>query len=271
MSFFELSKILGALAEPLNTILLLLLVATLLLWRGRARAGRWLLTATVAVLSLIMVLPISNLLLTPLEQRFPQLDPLPAKVDGIVMLGGAQQPRLTRAYGQPAMNDHAERMTTFLALARRYPEARLLFSGGSGDIRHPEAGEADTVRLFLEQQGFDASRVQYESRSRNTYENALYSKALVKPQANETWLLVASAGDVPRSIGVFRAVGWQVTPFPCDYNALPLEWTPSFSLLDSLKGVDYALHEWIGLLAYYLTGKSSSIFPAPNQENAAPK
>ena len=265
MPFFEASKILSLLIDPLNAIFLLLLIATLFLWRGKLLPARRLLTLLVTGLVAVIVFPIGNLLLLPLEERFPQPNPLPAKVDGIIMLGGAQQPRLTRAHGQPAMNGRAERMTTFLALARQYPGAKLLFSGGSGEFLHQEVNEADTVRLFLQQQGFDADRVVYESRSRNTYENAVNSKALAQPKAGETWLLVTSAADVPRAVGIFRKIGWPVLPFPCDYNALRGEWAPNLALLDALSTIDHGLHEWIGLAVYYLTGKTSSFFPAPEE------
>ena len=263
MGFFELSKIGGFVLEPLNALFLaLLLVLALLRFRRPASAQR-LLAAIVALLALQFFVPIGALALRPLETRFPAPAELPAQVDGIIMLGGAQQPRLTRAWGQPALNGHAERMTTFLALARRYPGARLVFSGGSGDPLHQEVEEADTVRLFLREQGFDPARVSYESTSRNTWENAVHSRTMVSPRPGEAWLLVTSAADLPRAIGAFRGVGWPVTPVPCDYNTLPIDWTPGLSLLDSFEALAWALHEWAGLVAYFATGKSAVLFPAP--------
>lgn len=262
--FFETAKAFGLLLEPVNALFTLLLIATGLLWRGRWRVARWLVTFAVTGLAGLIFLPIAALLLLPLEQRFPMPMPLPQQVDGIIMLGGAQQPRLTAAYGQPALNSHAERMSTFLAMARRYPGAKLVASGGSSDPLRPELSEADTTRLFLIQQGFDPTRVVFESKSRNTYENAVFSKEVVAPKAQERWLLITSAADLPRAVGVFRKVGWPVIPMPCDYNATPPTWKPSSSLLVELNALHHALHEWAGLLAYYLTGKSESLFPAPS-------
>ena len=263
MSFFELSKILGLLIDPLNAIVLLLVIATIFLWRGKPLAARRLLTLIVALFIALIVFPLGDLLLGPLEERFPQPSSMPTKVDGIIMLGGAQQPRLTNAHGQPAMNGGAERMTTFLALARQYPEARLIFTGGSAALLHADVGEAETVHLFLRQQGFDAGRVLYETRSRNTYENAVHSKALAQPKAGERWLLVTSAANLPRAIGVFRSIGWPVQAMPCDYHSLPPEWPVFNSPLDSLVEISNGLHEWIGLVVYYITGKTSSFFPQP--------
>jgi uncharacterized SAM-binding protein YcdF (DUF218 family) len=196
LGFFLLSKVLGILVDPLAILFLILLIALVLLRRGRLSGARWLLGLVVALMLVVTLLPVGELLLYRLEQRFPA-PVLPAKVDGIIMLGGAQQPRLTAAYNQPALNAAAERMTTFLALARRYPEAKLVFSGGSADLLHHELHEGLTVRLFLEQQGFDPERVIYESSSRNTYENIVNSKQMVRPQDKEVWLFVQSAADIP--------------------------------------------------------------------------
>lgn len=261
MSFFELSKILGFLLDPLNVIFLAVLSATLQLWRGRHSAALRLLALVCVVCIAILVFPVSQSLLIPLEQRFPIPDLARTKVDGVIMLGGAQQTLITREFGQPAMNRHAERMTTFLALARKYPDAKLVFSGGSGLLLHQDVSEADVVRLFLKEQGFDPDRVLYESKSRNTYENAVLSKNLATPKPNETWLLVTSAAHLPRSVGIFRSIGWDVVPMPCDYQARKDGWGPSFSLLDSLQDIRYATHEWIGLIVYYVTGKTAMFLP----------
>ncbi|MGH8587786.1 MAG: YdcF family protein, partial [Gammaproteobacteria bacterium] len=134
MDFLRLSKALAVFTEPLNVLAFVLLAALVLLWRGRWTGARRLLAFVVAGMFAVTVFPIGDLLLFGLEQRFPAPASLPDKVDGIIMLGGAQEPRLTAAYGQPALNGAAERMTTFLALARRYPQARLVFAGGSGDV-----------------------------------------------------------------------------------------------------------------------------------------
>ena len=261
--FFELSKIVWLIIQPINLIALLVIGAALLLWIGKTRAARILVTCLAALFIGAVVLPVDKALLVPLEQRFPA-KPLPARVDGIILLGGAQQPRLTKQFGQPALNGAAETLTTFLALVRRYPRAKLVFSGGSGDLLHQELAETDTVKLFLEQQGFDKDRVLYESKSRNTYENALLSKPLAAPKPGETWLLIASAASMPRAAGVFRKQGWPVVAVPCDYNALPSSgWEPNLALRTTFEGLSRALYEWIGLVAYYVTGKTSALFPGP--------
>ncbi|MES2353367.1 MAG: YdcF family protein [Pseudomonadota bacterium] len=261
MSFFEISKIFGLLIDPLNSIFLLSFIAALLLWLGKHRAARALSTFIVAIFVVILVFPIGDLLLIPLEERFPPPNPWPTKVDGIIMLGGSQIPLLTHAHGQPALNGHAERMTTFLALARRYPDAKLVFSGGAGDMRQQNIKESETVKLFLTQQGFDADRVIYESKSRNTYENVIFSQEMVKPKNDETWLLITSAASIPRAVGLFQKVGWPVVAAPCSYKSLKPSLVPSLNLSESISSIQYATHEWIGLAVYYMTGKTQSLFP----------
>lgn len=261
MMFFILSKIAWFLIEPTNLLIFTLVAATGMLWRGHTRAATYTLTATSTALLLVIVLPVGDALLVPLEQRF-KVPELPARLDGIILLGGAQQPLLTKAYHQPEMNGAAETMTTFLALARAHPEATLVFSGGSGDIRHQGLSEADTMKLFLRQQGFDAGRVIYERRSRNTYENAIFAKRLVNPAPGQRWVLVASAYGMPRAVGVFRAAGWPVIPYPCNYHVgHRLHLLPSLHFSGSLDSLSMALHEWVGLAAYYVAGKTAALFP----------
>lgn len=262
MFFFTLSKIVGFFINPLNAIFVLFLIVTISLYLGKYVLARRISVFITAVFIALLFIPVGDILLHPLEQRFPIQRQLPSKVAGIILLGGAQQPLLTKYYGQASLNSHAERMTTFLALARRYPQVKLVFSGGSGDILNRNVSEENTVRLFLEEQGFDPNRVIYESKSRNTYENVLLSKQLVAPKKGETWLMIMSASSMPRAIGIFQKLDWKVVPVPCDYQSLPPSFRFSMNLLGELQDINEALHEWIGLITYYVTGKSSNIFPS---------
>ena len=262
MLFFTLSKIVGFFINPLNAIFVLFLIVTVALYLGKYILARRISVFITAIFITLLFIPIGDILLYPLEQRFPIQRQLPSKVDGIILLGGAQQPLLTKYYGQASINGHGERMTTFLALARRYPQAKLVSSGGSGNILNQDVGEEHTVRLFLQEQGFDPNRVIYESKSRNTYENVLFSKQLVVPKKGETWLMIMSASSMPRAVGIFQKFDWNVVPIPCDYQSLPPGFRFSMDLLGELQDINDALHEWIGLITYYVTGKSFSIFPA---------
>jgi uncharacterized SAM-binding protein YcdF (DUF218 family) len=164
----------------------------------------------------------------------------------------------------PSLNAAAERLTTFVALARRYPNAKLVFTGGSGALIPGDAVEADGARMLLESLGVPADRVLFESASRTTYDNALMSRTLALPRDGQTWLLVTSASHMPRSVGAFRRAGWQVQAWPVGYKTYHMRY-PVFSLMlgDKIAGVDWAVHEWVGLVAYRLLGRTSALFPAP--------
>lgn len=263
-TFFFLSKLAWWLIEPSNAVVFAIGAAIILLFAGRVRAGRNILLAVAVFVGALSLLPIPDIVVGTLEQRFPRPDPLPEKVDGIILLGGAQIPRMTEEYGTPALNAAAGTVTTFMWLGRRYPDAKLVFTGGSGDPMAQDLTEAETLRLFLTQQGFDAGRVLYEKRSRNTYENAVLSKPLANPQPGETWILVTQALHAPRSVGAFRKIGWDVTPYSETYRyGRHVHFGPPSNVREALALFSIGVREWVGLLAYRLTGRSAAFLPAP--------
>lgn len=260
---FAFSKIFWLFAQPANLLLALLLLGLLLGFTPWRRLGRWL-TAVVALGFLVIaVVPLGDWLMQTLEQRFPAPATLPDQVDGIVVLGGAVGVAITVEYGRPALNGHAERMTEFVAMARKYPQAKLVFTGGSGTLLGDDKiTEADVARFLFETIGPAPDRVIYESESRNTFENAVKTKSLVGPKDGETWLLITSAFHMPRAVGVFRKAGWEVQPYPVDYKSMRRP-RMRFSLAGGLNMLHFAMHEWIGMIAYRLLGRMDEVFPAP--------
>jgi uncharacterized SAM-binding protein YcdF (DUF218 family) len=269
--FFVASKILGFFAIPSNLVISLGILGVCLLPTRFARAGRGLAAASVIILAILGLSPIGNLLIIPLEQRFPAWNGAAGAPDGIIVLGGAIAPDVSRARNEIALNESAERTTVVAELARRYPEARILFSGGSGALIYDEGIEAEfAVRLF-ETFGIPRSRVMLEDRSRNTVENAMFSKQMIAPKPRERWLLVTSAYHLPRAVGAFRKVGFAVEPYPVDWRTRGNEdaWRPFATLGDGLRRTDTAVREWVGLAAYWLSGRSSELFPGPGSESAS--
>ena len=262
---FVLSKIVLFLLNPGVWLALLLIGGSALLWTRWRRAGRWILTAASLFIAVVSVLPVGLAMTGVLEDRFPVVHGLKGPVDGIVVLGGAVQQRVTRYRGQPTLTDAAERMTEFVVLARRFPKARLVFSGGSGLLFHQNEKEIDTARLFFTQMGIDLARILFEGKSRNTYENAVYSFRLVKPRPGERWVLVTSAMHMPRAVGVFRKAGWtDLVPYPVDFHTFgPAQYTLGLNMVDGLSTFSIALREWSALFAYRMLGRINSIFPGP--------
>jgi uncharacterized SAM-binding protein YcdF (DUF218 family) len=264
--FFVLSKVLGFFAIPSNLIILIGGLGLLLLPGRFARAGRWLASASLVVLAVLGFSPVGNALIIPLEHRFAFWSPMGRVPDGIIVLGGAIDG--SAANDQVVLNEAAERITIIPELARRYPNARILFSGGRGALIYDGVAEAQIAGRLLESFGIARDRVTLEDRSRNTAENAAFSKALSHPQPGELWLLVTSAYHMPRAMGAFRKVGFAVEPYPVDWRTRGGEdaLRPFVSVSDGLQRTDAAVHEWLGLLIYWITGRSSTLFPGPTQD-----
>jgi uncharacterized SAM-binding protein YcdF (DUF218 family) len=263
--FFILSKTLGFFALPSNVVATLAAVGVVLMFTRYHRAGRRLVTLGVVLLLLAGLSPLGNILIFPLEQRFPPWDEARGAPAGIVVLGGAISPDISAARGTPALNESAERLTAVAEIARKYPDVRIIYSGGNARLLLTGGNEAEPALRLLESFGIARSRLLAEDKSRNTVENAVFSKALADPKPGERWLLVTSGYHMPRAIGIFRQAGFPVEAFPVDWRTrgaidlvLPFE-----SLSAGLRRTDTAMREWFGLAVYWMTGKSTALFPAP--------
>jgi uncharacterized SAM-binding protein YcdF (DUF218 family) len=249
--------------SPTFLLALLAALGALLLWTPRWHGGRALVCLAVLGFALIAVLPVEQWALRPLEDRFPAPQ-LPEHVDGIVVLGGAIEADLSADRGQPALNQFADRMTEFVTLARRYPEARLAFTGGPLPGQPDGPREADAARELLAGLGIDGPRMLFEDRSTTTWENAVFTQAAIQPRQGEIWLLVTSAMHLPRAVGAFRAVGWETIPIPVGYKTYrATRGHRAHGLVEKLELLREAAHEWVGLAYYWLGGRSTALFPAP--------
>jgi uncharacterized SAM-binding protein YcdF (DUF218 family) len=263
--FYHLAKLGWFLLEPSNLIGFVGGVGVVLCWGRFWRLGRRLMVTSLVLLLTLGLSPVANWLILPLEMRFPVPDLRSRKIDGIVVLGGAVQERQTVAHGLMALNDAGERMLAMADLARRYPEARVVFSGGSAIFSGATQSEGEVVREHLVSFGLKPDRVIIENNSKNTHDNAVMSRRLVEPKPGETWLLVTSAWHMPRSIGIFRQANWPVLAYPVDFRTAGWQdQTRGFwSTSDGLRRSDTAAREWVGLLVYRLTGKTGALFPGP--------
>lgn len=155
-----------------------------------------------------------------LESRFDRALPGDKPVTGIVVLGG-NLPRAEAA----------------VILARHYPDARIISSG-------PGAVERAVLLTEL------GSRPIIDTRPQTTFENAFFSKDVARPKHGERWIIVTSAVHMPRAVGAFRAVGFDVEPWPVDDTP---EHMPHLT--------EWVQHEVVGLAYYWLRGRSASLFP----------
>jgi uncharacterized SAM-binding protein YcdF (DUF218 family) len=265
--FFVLSKVLGFFAFPSNTIAAICLLGVGLLVIRWRRIGSVAVALGVFLLLLFGYSPASTVLLLSLTERFPAWQFDGHEPDGIIVLGGAIDSEVSAARNSVQTDAYGERLIAMLELARRFPKARIVFSGGSGSLMEHPHPEAPIAGQLLERFGVAPERIVLESQSRTTYENATFVRALVSPKPGERWLLVTSSFHMPRAIGAFRRAGLEVEAYPVDWRtrgwedaALPFD-----QLSNGLFRTDMAAHEWLGLVVYWLTGRSSALLPSPAQ------
>lgn len=247
-------------------VLTLAIVGAALLFGTRfRRTARGLLIGAALLIVVGGILPLSTWLLLPLEERFPRADLSGRPIDGIVILGGSEEARIAASRHVHALNMAAERMTEGVALARRFPNARIVFTGGSTSIVLGPAVEADAAGKVLTDLGVEQARLGLERAARDTSENARNAKALADPKPGERWLLVTSAWHMPRAMGLFRKAGFTVEPWPVDYRTAGSDdaFVPFYSPSNGLLRLDMAAREWAGLFVNWITGRSDALLPKP--------
>jgi uncharacterized SAM-binding protein YcdF (DUF218 family) len=257
--FFAASKIFSVFLSPVSVLLIAALLGVL--WsKGRfARTGRAIALVAILVLIVAAMTPLGPILVSPLEDRFPQPPPGLPPPYGIIVLGGALNGPTSHARGQ-AVGEAEQRVVEAAILAKRYPEAKIVFSGGSGSLLDTESTEAPEARKLLIDLGVDPNRITLEDKSRNTAENARFTAAMVHPEPSQRWLIVTSAFHMSRAIALFRKAGFDAIACPVAYLT-PSEW--SFEPAHNLQILEIAAHEWIGLLAYWGSGRIDNLFPGP--------
>jgi uncharacterized SAM-binding protein YcdF (DUF218 family) len=262
---FTATKIISAILVPTNFLLLLSIAGAALLFTRWRRAGRGIVVLAVLLLIVGGLTPLPEWGLRILEERFPAPSVLPAQVDGIVVLGGDLSAELAGArpgYGLGGRGGGA-RVIEFAVLARRYPGAKLVYSGGTGSLIS-DAREADAAAELYRDFGLRVDEMIFERDSRTTWENAKFAAAAAKPDPSETWLLVTSAYHMPRSVGTFRRAGWPVTAYPVGFMTPPAgTGRPGFQVGRNLDLSDRLAHEILGLVMYRVRGFTDTLWPGP--------
>ena len=269
--FFVTSKISWLVASPVILLLIVAFVAVLTSAVRHSSAARATALGAILLLTALAMTPIGLLIIAPLEDRFPEPPAHMPPPDGIIVLGGAVRGVESAALGQIVF-DEGERVVEAAILAKRYPTARVIFTGGTGLLLTADAPtEAQAAQKLLVELGVDPSRITLETASRNTDENARFTAELIRPQPKQRWLLVTSAWHMPRSMGLFKKAGFNVTAFPVAFRTLGegrgVRWETDPAR--NLQTFETAEHEWIGLVAYWATGRIDRLFPGPERAPSA--
>jgi uncharacterized SAM-binding protein YcdF (DUF218 family) len=258
--FFISSKLIWTLISPSTWLILFPAIAVLLSRFNRKLASGFFTVLSVLYWISIGFFPIGQWLVKPLE-NYASTPSVEIEPDGIIVLGGAWLSAQSAYWGQWELNHAAEREIAFLLLAKRFPDAKLVFTGGSGKLTDQTNKEATFAAKLYQDFGVDPTRLTFEDQSRNTAENAEFTKQLVSPKPEETWLMITSAYHMPRAIGVFCAEQWQVMPYPVDHIGDQIRVRPQWALAAHLWELERVTHEWVGLFAYRLLGKTNELFP----------
>lgn len=256
--FFIASKTVGMIARVESWFLALLLLAVLLGAMGRQLAMRRVVGLTFVLTLALTIFPLGTPLMRSLEAQYPANPALPDHVDGIIVLGGAEDMGPSTLWGVYATNEGGERLFAGAELARRFPQAQLVFTGGAASLVYEDStfGPSQMTKALWISLGVAEAQIVIEDQSRNTSENASLTKALVAPKEGEVWVLVTSAFHMPRSVETFQRNGWPgIVAWPVDFrsgeNSLRAEWR----LDDHLSDLNVALKEYMGLTVYRWRGK----------------
>ena len=254
--FFWLPKLLDFVEDPLQWVLLLSILSLLLVWRRRERAARRTLALAVLLLAFLGIVAVPDAILQRLENAYPGTTQSPAEFEGVLVLGGGLDGgRKALEREQTLLGGSAERVTTAAALARRFPDLKIVLTGYAGPWESVGPTEAQGTLNFFEEQGVPTAGVIVEPTARNTFEIAENVKTLPGIDVSRPWLLLTSAWNMPRALLAFRKAGWNVEPLPVDYMTGTTIDYYRFSILGGANAWWHVLHEVLGIAWYRLTGR----------------
>ena len=254
---YLLSKLIWIVLSPLNLLLIFLIIGIFFKIINMRIVSITFYTISIIFFITVSVFPTGNLILFKLESSYPALTTPPLHIDGILILGGPSNPGLTRDHGQVSFNEAGERLTESVRLIKNYSSPKIIFSGGFGKLTH-----SYVAKKFFSEMGIDVSNIVFESKSRNTFENILFSKNIINPKKSQNWLLVTSSFHMSRAINVAEKLDWKFIPYPVDFRTSNkfIKFKPTFDLLNNINSFNLASHEVVGLISYYFLGRSSKIF-----------
>ncbi len=252
--FFWVSKLTWFLVAPDNLLVLLLFIGSILLWKQRIKTAKWFFTLLSLLVLVIGLFPVGEWLLYPLESKY-KANPELEQVDGIIVLGGALDASRSAMWQQTVVNGNAERVLASMALMKKFPNAKLIYTGGSASLTNQQYKGADAALQFYKEHGLDTTKIIFERESPS--ENVIFTKNLVNPAKDEKWLLITSARHMPRSVAIFCKSEWAVIPYPVDFRTKPKKlFRIDWSFGGHLRNLSIGIKEWLGRIAYSVMGKS---------------
>jgi uncharacterized SAM-binding protein YcdF (DUF218 family) len=254
---FYVAKVVNYLLEPLYILSFFLIILILLLLFTNFKK----ITIFSAKFLLILFLffgytPLSNFLLNKLEDFIkPSKYPI-QQLKGVIVLGGIFESGLkSKERNDVSLNMGAERLTKALEIYNKNPKLLILFSGFSNVLKPQGWSESDMAKKFFLEQGVRSENLIFENKSRNTFENIIYSKDIIKNNMG-TWGLITSAYHIPRSYFTFKKQGLVLEPISVDYRTgtSSIFWI-NFDIRKGLLNWRLLFREIAGVSYYKITGK----------------
>ncbi len=193
--------------------------------------------------------PVADAMLRGLESGLK----IPEAPDGdvIILLGGGVYDNAPDMTGIGVTSEEmSARLVTAVRLQQRL-NIPIIISGGK--VYKHKAGEASIVKRLLMDLGVPEEKIIIEDKSRDTIENAKYTKEICKKYGFKKPILVTSAYHIRRAVMSFEKVDMDVVPFPANFKTWEnkkYDWIDYLPQADEVENSYRALHEYIGLLFY---------------------
>ncbi|MFK7934033.1 MAG: YdcF family protein [Saprospiraceae bacterium] len=252
--FFFFSKLLFFLTQPVNWIVFAFLAALFIkktIWKRR------LLRTGICLLLFFTNHAIFNAVANWWEPETLTADQIQAPYDIAILLGGFSNFSIQPSHDRYNLNQSAARLTQTLELYKQGKVKQILITSGTGAMLDDFPAEADMVKPFMMQMGVSEEDIIIENKSRNTYENALFTKEVLTNYPNASCLLITSASHMRRSKGCFDQQAIEYTPYAVDYIQEEFSWSPDFVIIPNswaLMRWGILTKEWVGYVAYWLKG-----------------
>lgn len=252
--FFLLSKLFSFLFSPLIWVFILFSYSFKTKDEGRANKLR---ITALTILYLCSNSFLVDELFRAWEPVTPDYDLMNTKYQGAIILGGIGD--VDMRLEKINFGYSGDRLFQTLPLYYKGRINKIIFTGGSGSIEFPEKREGIYVRKYLRSIQVPDSDLVVESYSKNTYENAVFTKKLLDSlQMRGPFLLITSAYHMPRAMAVFKKAGYtNLTPYVTNRSSGLRRFTPDHLFIPNpgtLFSLEFLVHEWMGFLIYKLKG-----------------
>ena len=255
--FFIFSKILNFFLDPLNLLIisfLLFILITVRTKKTRVGPTLWF----VLFWFVLLYKPIPEFLVKNLEDPFIYQEKSFLELDGVIVLGGGTgSGKVAQDRNDYSLGGGSERLFKGLEFIRKKPQGTIIFTGFSGKLFHEGLSEAEIIEKLVKALNVDSTNILFEKRSRNTFENALYTKEIISDFQNKKWGIVTSASHMKRAIATFNKKSSEISfdPIPVDFQTKnSIYWGPG-NIQSSLDFWRIYMHETIGYWVYKLTGR----------------